>query len=127
MPNIPVAIPLKDSLVKMPLQRGRVTLAQILGTPIRPQGQTPPQVATTSTHPPAPLVVTATTTPTREIRAGHKRPRGLSSEQPLTIPDSENSPLDLGDSQVDATGAPAYIKTFMVDGEALPVTDKVRP
>ena len=45
----------------------------------------------------------------------------------MTILDSENSPLDLGDTHVDAMGAPAFIKAFMVDEEALPAMDRVRP
>ncbi|KAL0010636.1 hypothetical protein SO802_005744 [Lithocarpus litseifolius] len=89
-------------LAEMTLQRGRVTLAEILGTPTRPQGQTPPRAATTSTPPPAPLVITVTTDPTCHIRARC-------------------------DTHVDATGAPTYIKVFMVEGEVLPATNKVRP
>lgn len=33
----------------------------------------------------------------------------------------------MGDTHVDVMDAPAYIKSFMVDGEALPTTDRVRP
>lgn len=112
----------------MTLQRGRVTLARLLGTFIVPQGQTSPtQAAITSTTPLTPSVTVVTTTFTYETRAGRKRPRGSSSDQPLTVPDSKNSPPNLGDAHIDATSAPAYIKAFMVDGEALPATDRVRP
>lgn len=45
----------------------------------------------------------------------------------MTIPDSGNSPPDLGDTHIDVLGAPTYIKTFMVDREVLPATDRVRP
>lgn len=127
VPNIPAAIPLENFPTEMPLQRGRVTLAQILGTPARPQGQTPPRAATTTTPHPTPPVVTTTTAPAHEARAGRKCLRGLSFEQLITIPDFENSPPNLGDSQVDAMGAPASIKAFMVDEEALPTTNRVRP
>ena len=67
-----------------------------------------------------------TTTPAYETKAARKRPRGSSSDQLLTVPDSENSPPDLGDAHIDAMSALAYIKAFMVDGEALPTMDKVR-
>ncbi|XP_050281719.1 putative disease resistance RPP13-like protein 1 [Quercus robur] len=73
---------------------------------------------------PHPDVNAVTTAPTRETRSRHKQPRGSSSEQPLTILDFENSPPNLGDTHVDAMGAPAYIKAFMVDGEALPATNR---
>jgi len=39
--NIPAAIPLDDPSSEMTLQRSRVTLAQVLARPVRPQGQTP--------------------------------------------------------------------------------------
>ena len=101
------------------LQRSRVTLAQILAAPIVPQSQT---------HPPTTIVsTTKTPVPTCVTRAGLKRLRGSNSEQPQTIPDSENSPPDLGDTHVEVMDAPTYIKAFMVEGEALPATDKVRP
>lgn len=127
VPNIPTTIYLEDSTVEMPLQRSRITLAKILGMPTGPQGQIPTLVATTSTPPSTSSVLTVTIAPACETRAGRKRPRVLSSEQPLTIPDFEKSPPDLGDSHVGATGAPAYIKVFMVDGEVFPATDRVRP
>lgn len=68
-----------------------------------------------------------TTTPTQENRAGRKRPRGVSSSQPVTVLDLENSPPDLGDAPTNPVRALAYIKAFIVDGEPLPATDKVRP
>ena len=82
--TIPITNPLEDSPAEMPLQKGRVTLAQILGLPTMPQGQTPPWAVTTtvSTLPPSPPVITATIAPTHETRAGRKWPRGVGSEQP---------------------------------------------
>ena len=62
-----------------------------------------------------------------EAIAGYKRQRGSSSEQPLTIPNFHNSPPNLGDTHIDATSALAYIKAFIVDKEALPAMNKVRP
>ena len=112
----------------MLFQRGRVTLSQLLATPIVPRGQAPPtQATTTYATPPTPPVTAVTVTPTHETRAGKKRPRGSSSDQPLTVPDFEISPLDLGDTYVDAMGALAYMKAFMVDEEVLPATNRVRP
>ena len=71
------------------------------------------------------LVTMVFATPTRETRASRKCPRGTG--QSSTTPDSDNSPLDLGDSQVDAVGASSYVHTFMVDGVPLPTMDSVRP
>ena len=113
----------------MPLQRGKVTFAQILGSPTAPQGQTPPQAITTtvSTPPHALPVIVATTAPTRKTRVGWKRLKGAGFKQPVTIHDSKNSPPDLGDTHVDVVGALAYMKEFMVGGEVFLATDKVRP
>ena len=58
---------------------------------------------------------------------GQKRPRGVSSEQPVMIPGLGDSLPELGDTHVNVLGAPAYMKAFMVDGEVLPVTDRLRP
>nr|POE73926.1 hypothetical protein CFP56_59378 [Quercus suber] len=96
----------------MPHKRSRVTLAQILDAPGVPQSQTP---------------TPTTTVRTRVTRAGSKRPRGSNSEQQQTIPDSENSPPHMGDTHVEDVGAPAYIMVFVLDGEALPAIDRVRP
>lgn len=52
---------------------------------------------------------------------------GASSKQPMTIPNSGNSPLDLADTHVNVLGAPANVKALIVDGEILLATDKVRP
>ena len=98
-----------------------------MATLVKPQGQTPPFTTIVYTPPPSPLVTTATAALTRETRVRWKRLRGASFEQPETILDSGNSPLDLGDTHVDVTGAPAYTKVFMVDGEVLPSMDRVRP
>jgi len=72
----------------------------------------------------APVTTTATT-PAQEIRASRKRPRGAG--QSSTALDSENSPLDLRDSQVDVVRTPAYVYTFMMDKVPLPATDRVKP
>ena len=102
-----------------------MTLSQLLDTPIMPRGQAPPtQATTTSASPP---IIAVTATPTCETKAGQKCPKGSSSNQPFTVPDSENSPPDLGDTQVDAMSASTYIKAFMVDGKALPTSDRVKP
>lgn len=53
--------------------------------------------------------------------------RGVSSSQPVIVHDLENSTPDLGDTHVNTTGATANIKAFMVDGEPLPTTDRVKP
>lgn len=100
--NIPKNIPLEDSPTEMTLQRGRITLAQILATPTVPQGQAPPRATTTSTPPPAPPVTTTSIAPPphRETKAGHKRPNGSSAEQPLAITDFKDSPPDLGDTRL---------------------------
>ena len=124
-PVIQTVIPQEETPAKMLFQRGRVTLSQLLATPIVPRGQAPPNQATTTYA--TPLVTAVTVTPTHETRAGKKRPRGSSSDQPLTVPDFENSLPDLGDTHVDAIGALAYIKAFMVDEEVLPATNRVRP
>lgn len=120
--TIPAAILLDDPSTKMTFQRSRVTLAQVLAAPVKPH-QTPPPTSTVSTPPSASPIIVVTNAPTRETRAGRKQPRGLNSEQPLAIPDSKSSPLDLGDTHVNVMGAPAYIKAFMVDGEALPTME----
>ena len=113
----------------MPLQRGKVTLAQILGSPTASQGQTPPRAITiaVSTPPPASPVIVATTAPTRKTRVRWKRLKGAGFKQPVTIHDSKNSSPDLGDTYVDVVGALAYMKEFMVGGEVFLATDKVRP
>ena len=49
------------------------------------------------------------------------------SEQPVMIPGLGDSLPELGDTHVNVLGAPAYMKAFMVDGEVLPVTDRLRP
>lgn len=124
--NILVATPLEDSPAEMPLQRARVAFAQVQGSFTAPQGQTSPRVVTTTVStPPAPSVTVVTTTPTCKTRARWKRPRGASSEHPVTIHHLENSPPNLGDTHVDVIGAPTYVKAFMVDREAFPTTDKV--
>ncbi|KAL0004679.1 hypothetical protein SO802_012240, partial [Lithocarpus litseifolius] len=90
-------------------------------TPTVPRCQTPPnQTAITSAIPLDPLVTALIATPIHETRAGRKRPRGLNSDQPLTVPDSEKSPPDLGDTHVDDTDSSTYIEAFMVDGGGSP-------
>lgn len=81
----------------------------------------------TFTPPLAPPITAATTAPTHKTRAGQKQPRGVGSEQPVTIHDLENSPPNLSDTHVDVMGALAYVKAFMVDGEVLPATNKMGP
>lgn len=54
----------------MTLQRGQVTLAQLLAMPTVPQGQAPPYFATTSTPPLAPLVTTVTIAPSMKLGRG---------------------------------------------------------
>lgn len=80
--NIQAAIPLDYPSAEMTLQRSRVTLAQVLATHVRPQGQKLPPTTTISTPPPAPPVIAATITPTRETRAGRKRPWGQVPSNP---------------------------------------------
>ncbi|KAK9984723.1 hypothetical protein SO802_034248 [Lithocarpus litseifolius] len=109
----------------MSFQRGRVTLSQILATPVAAQAQDPStQSAIVLVAPAAPPVTPVATNLVREMRAGRKHLRGESLSQPVTVLDSENSPLDLGDSHVNPVGAPAYIKAFMVDGEPFPATNR---
>ena len=45
----------------------------------------------------------------------------------LKTPPSPPHLGNLGDSQVDAMGASAYVHTFTMDGVPLPTTDRVRP
>nr|POE88894.1 hypothetical protein CFP56_47447 [Quercus suber] len=90
-----------------------------------PRGQAPPtQTAIASATPPTPPITKVTATPARETRAGHKCLRGSCFNQPLMVPNFENSPPYLGDTYVNATGALAYIKAFIVDGEALPAMER---
>lgn len=119
--NIPKNIPLEDSPAEMTLQRGRVTLAQILATPTMPQGQAPPRATTTSTPPPAPPVTTTSIAPppTMKLRLGI-------SDQMDRAPSNPWQSLILR-IPLQTWVTLAYINVFMMDGEVLPVTDRVRP
>ena len=111
----------------MSFQIGRVTLSQLLTTPIVPRTQAPPaQGATALATNAAPLVTMAVATPTYETRARRKRLRWASSNQSEKMLDFKNSPPNLGDSHVNPVNAPTYVKTFIVDGEVVSATDRVR-
>ena len=45
----------------------------------------------------------------------------------MTVLDPESLLIEKGGALIDTMGAPAYIRTFLVDGEPLPATDRVRP
>ena len=115
----------------MTFQQSGVTLAQLLATPIVPITQTPsaPVPNALVAIQTAPVTITIAT-PSWKTRASRKHPKGAG--QSFTAPSFETRPLtppplDLGDSQVDATRAPTYVHTFTIDGVPLPATDRVRP